>query len=96
MRPVLSRSEQLQQAKAFAVGRQAAYAQVFDEKNQFLKEVFADLEKFCRANTSTFHQDPRVHAVLEGRREVWIRIQDHLKLSTDEFWEKYSGRSSDE
>jgi hypothetical protein len=45
--------------------------------------VLKDLAVFCRANESCFHPDPRVHAVMEGRREVFLRIQEHLKL-TDE------------
>lgn len=45
------------------------------------ERVLADLAKFCRAGESTFHPDPRVHAVLEGRREVWLRIQKYLRLT---------------
>lgn len=44
------------------------------------ERVLADLAKFCRANEPTFHPDARVHAVLEGRREVWLRIQKYLRL----------------
>jgi hypothetical protein len=46
--------------------------------------VLADLAKFCRANRSTFHPDPHVAARLDGRREVWLRITQHLNLSTDD------------
>ena len=35
----------------------------------------AYLMKFCRANETCFHPDPRLHAVAEGRREVWLLIQ---------------------
>lgn len=52
-------------------------------------EVLADLAKFCRATESTFHVDSRAHAVAEGRREVWLRIQHHLKLSDDDLWKRY-------
>lgn len=48
-----------------------------------------DLKEFCRADQSTFHPDARMHAVLEGRREVWLRIQDHLKLDPELLWGKY-------
>lgn len=44
-------------------------------------DALIDLAEFCRANESCFHQDPRVHAALEGRREVWLRIQEHLHLT---------------
>ena len=44
-------------------------------------EVMKDLAKFCRAEESCFHPDARVHAVMEGRREVWLHIRQHLALS---------------
>jgi hypothetical protein len=53
--------------------------------------VLRDLARFCRAHKSTFHEDPRAHAMLEGRREVWLRIESHLHLSQDELWDLHSG-----
>ncbi len=46
--------------------------------------VLADLARFCRADETTFDTDPRVSALLEGRREVWLRITKHLNLTPDE------------
>lgn len=57
-------------------------------------EVLIDLARFCRANESTFHEDPRLHAVLEGRREVWLRISNHLNLTTDQLYALYTGNSA--
>ncbi len=57
------------------------------------QEVLRDLMKFCRAQETTFDPDPRVHAALEGRREVYLRIVQHLGLTSDELFELYSGRS---
>ena len=48
------------------------------------EQVLSDLAKFCRANSTTFHEDPRIHAALEGRREVWLRIQKYLNLTPEE------------
>lgn len=45
--------------------------------------MLADLSKFCRANESTFHVDPRVHALLEGRREVFLRIMNFLSVDSE-------------
>lgn len=56
------------------------------------QEVLIDLAKFCRANETCFNADPRMHAVLEGRREVWLRIQQHLNLSTPELFSLYTGK----
>jgi hypothetical protein len=53
--------------------------------------VLADLARFCRANDTTFHADDRAHALLEGRREVWLRISQHLHLDADELFHLYSG-----
>jgi len=50
------------------------------------------LARFCRAHESTFAADPRAHAVLEGRREVWLRIQNHLNMETEQLWDLYAGR----
>lgn len=55
------------------------------------QRVLRDLAKFCRANETCFDADPRLHAVLEGRREVWLRIQNHLHLSADELFTLQSG-----
>lgn len=78
-----------EKAREVLFRRRTAYQQLFRGPNG--QEVLADLAKFCRANDSTFHADPRVHAMLEGRREVWLRIQHHLQLSPDELWRLYSG-----
>lgn len=53
--------------------------------------VLADLARFCRANQTTFHTDERAHVLLEGRREVWLRIAQHLHMDPDELWKLYSG-----
>lgn len=55
--------------------------------------VLHDLAKFCRAHETTFHEDPRIHAALEGRREVWLRIQQHLNLTSAELTELYTGEN---
>lgn len=65
----------------FIHSRKIAYCTVFGPDTPAHKAVLEDLARFCRANTSTFHSDPRLHAVLEGRREVWLRIQNHLNLT---------------
>lgn len=63
-----------------------AYNKVFDRQNVFTDTVLKDLARFCRAHTSTFDKDPRLHAMLEGRREVWLRIQQYLELDMEEIY----------
>lgn len=86
----------VEELRSFLVTRQQAFQQVFNEESLFVKAVMKDLARFCRANDSTFHQDPRVHAALEGRREVYLRILHHVNLTPDEFWEKYKGGNKNE
>ncbi len=68
----------------FTRRRKAAYQLAF--KGAGGHRVLVDLAKFCRAAESTFHptQNERIHAYLEGRRSVWLRIQQHLNLSPEE------------
>lgn len=72
-------------------GRQRSYQAVFNKEASEVQAVLKDLAKFCRANESTFDLDPRVHAALEGRREVWLRITSHLDLDSKDIWEMYTG-----
>lgn len=68
-------------------GIAVAYNRVFDRQSPYTHQVLMDLARFCRAHQSTFHADPRLHAVLEGRREVWLKIQENLNLSIDEIYD---------
>lgn len=69
------RSYELMFGKAFAAGTETDAAK--------------DLMRFCRANESCFHIDPRAHAALEGRREVYLRIRQHLDLTVEQLAELY-------
>lgn len=71
--------------------RARMYQSVFDPESPTVQAVLKDLAEFCRAHESTFHQDPRVHALQEGRREVWLRIANHLNLPSQKLWELYTG-----
>ena len=76
--------------RLFLSKRKFAYQRVFSLDNVYTEQVLKDLAKFCRADKSCFHSDPRLHAVMEGRREVWLRIQQHLKLPDAILWEIYT------
>ncbi len=76
----------LERAKEWLRSRQLAYQRVFLGHGIDTDIVLHDLAKFCRAYESTFHKDERFHAVLEGRREVWLRIMEYLKLTPDEIY----------
>lgn len=69
--------------------RKSAYQQTFTSIPG--QQVLMDLAQFCRANQSCFDADPRIHAVAEGRREVWLRIINHLHLTTPQLFALYTG-----
>jgi hypothetical protein len=72
----------LERVKEFLVTRGQAYRQTF--KGIYAERVLIDLARFCRANESTFAPDPRAEGILQGRREVWLRVSKHLNLSEDD------------
>lgn len=74
----------LKKAREWLFVRQVAYRRTFD--GPVAETVLRDLAKFCRAHSSTFHPDTHVAARLDGRREVWLRIQQHLQLGDEELW----------
>lgn len=45
----------------------------------------ADLQGFCHARSTTHVEgDPCGTAQLEGRRQVWLRIQEALRLTEED------------
>ena len=76
----------------FLRGRSQSYKLTFG--NPTGNRVLADLAKFCRANDTTFHADPRIAAHLDGRREVWLRIQNHLRLNPEQLMSIYAAGAS--
>ncbi|MCA9340118.1 MAG: hypothetical protein KDA17_04360 [Candidatus Saccharibacteria bacterium] len=69
--------------------RKQAYAHTFKDGDRFASDVLADLSKFCRGGETTFHIDQRFNDVLQGRREVFLRICNHLGLDERELYEKF-------
>lgn len=84
----------LERARAFLTSRAQAYRATFN--NATGEKVLADLHKFCRATEPTFDADPRTHALIEGRREVWLRIQRHLQMSERDLWAYHKVEKNDE
>lgn len=71
--------------------RQRAYLLAFREDAAAGAAVLADLATFCRADETCVVPGDRDRTyVLEGRREVYLRIQDHLRLTTEQLAEKYT------
>lgn len=75
--------------RSFLSSRKGAYTRVFVGTGIDGRLVLEDLAKFCRAHESTFHTDAALSDRLDGRREVWLRIQQHLNLSDKQVWALY-------
>lgn len=75
-------------AKSYLATRRMNYVRTFDGYPP--RMVLADLARFCRANASTFHADEAVRNQLVGRREVWLRIQQHIRLNDQELWQLFA------
>ena len=69
---------------AFLSLRKRSYQSIFGETGAAGSEAMKDLVKFCYANKSTAGPDPYLTATLNGRREVWLRICEHLHISEEE------------
>lgn len=82
-------SELALKARSILFKRQQDYLFTFSPENVHAQEVLKDLAKFCRSQETTFNSDPRIHAALEGRREVWLRIAKHLNLDQEKLWDLY-------
>jgi hypothetical protein len=52
--------------------------------------VLEDLALFCRANETCFHEDARMHAVAEGRRDVWLRIQRFRNMTPSQLMDYFT------
>jgi len=67
------------------LNRRSAYIGAFDNPDG--RKVLADLKRFCRANTSAVDVDNvNTTMLLNGRREVWLRIMAYLNISEEEIF----------
>lgn len=80
--------EARRRVRDFLAVRRLAYRRVF-KSGEDSRRVLLDLAKFCRAHETTVGENERATLVLEGRREVWLRIQQHINLTDEELWKLY-------
>jgi hypothetical protein len=72
--------------RILAIRRSRHYRRVFLPNGEITRDteiVLADLRDFGFANKSTFHTDPIEAARRQGRREMWLRISQHLNLDEE-------------
>ncbi len=53
--------------------------------------VLMDLVHKCFAGTTTFDPDPRVHALNEGKRQVWLHMNTMIGLTQEQITRLYAG-----
>lgn len=76
----------------FLRGRKTAYQLTFKSEQPSDMIVLRDLARFCRADeTCVIPGDRDRSLILEGRREVWLRIQQHLQLPVETLYQIYGG-----
>lgn len=84
--------ELIEKAFGYLRNRQMSYQLTFQINQPANVSVLMDLAIYCRACEScVVPGDPVKTAVLEGRREVWLRIQQHLNLTPEQLFAIYGG-----
>jgi hypothetical protein len=95
--PVIERARRLalNTLRRMSIVRAASYKRVFAlalppdadaaaiARARDVEIVLADLRDQAFATKSTFHADPYEHAKRVGRREMWLRISQHLNLDEE-------------
>ena len=85
-------AEAYSRAVGFLHARKRAYSLCFG--SPVGNEVLIDLSRFCRAvETCVVPGDHDRTLVLEGRREVFLRITEHMNLSTEQLYALYDRRN---
>lgn len=77
----------VQEAKSILGVRQQAYQQTFSADNMSAQLVLSDLAKYCRAGKSTFDSNSRTSAFLQGRKDVYERIQKYMQMTPEQLWD---------
>lgn len=78
---------QLRRRIRLILDRHSIYSRVFKPDGAVSPSaaaVLEDLARYCHADKSTFRPDPRDHARIEGRREVWLYIISSMKLDQEQ------------
>lgn len=81
----------------FLPTRKKAYQYAFSYTSGHGRLLLDDLARFCRANETCVvigadgHVDKERSLILEGRREVWLRIQQHIHLDDAQLMQIFGG-----
>lgn len=76
--------------------RKKSYQSIFGPSGAIGSDAMKDLAKFCYAAKSTAVPNRDLSMVLQGRREVWLRISEHLHLEPEELSTLYGAVTAGE
>jgi hypothetical protein len=84
----------LEQLRNLLLRRRGQYQATFgDDTGKF---VLGDLFHICHAGSTTYRGDPNDALVAEGKRQVWIHIQNMLHATDDEMYKLARQRMEEE
>lgn len=76
--------------------RKKSYQVLFGKSGVMGEEAMKDLARFCYAAKSTSVPNGELSRSLQGRREVWLRICEHLNLEPEELAAIYGAVTVDQ
>lgn len=76
--------------------RKRSYESVFGEAGAAGSEAMKDLARFCFAFETCSSPDLNLTLLKSARRDVWLRIQQHLHLQPEELAALYKAVSAGE
>lgn len=85
-----------QQTLDFIGRRKKSYQSIFGPAGAAGSEAVQDLAKFCFATKTTADPNRDLSLIKQGRREVWLRICEHLNLQPEELAALYGAVTVDQ
>ena len=86
----------MRETLSFLGTRAKSYQSVFGESGAYGSAAMKDLASFCFAFETTADPQRDLSLIKQGRREVWLRIQQHLHLQPEELARLYQAVATGE
>lgn len=86
----------MRETLAFLGLRKKSYQSIFGTAGAAGSDAMKDLAKFCFAAKTTADPNRDLSLIKQGRREVWLRICEHLNLQPEELATLYGAVTAGE